>query len=361
MRDMCVGWEEDGFPRPRVIRIADRAPQLVREVFEAKGYREYDEEEDGEDGPWDVYWRAGRFKPSEYAAANRAQRVNHYPKTTGITKKDTLLRNLRRMRGIHGPIFNFFPESYILPSEYMTLVRACEACREDEKPVWIVKPTDSSQGRKIFLIRDVSEISYGHFSASMSAEELSDPPARPSTDRSSLFARGAGAGAASASGLRESERPGSVCAPGYTGGIPADQRVDEKGRAILATIDMSTTLKMLKARLKKEVTPCVKFTEMHVVQRYVDRPLCFCGYKLDLRLYVLLLSAQPLRVYWYRDLVRLGQGGHPGRVQVEPVEVPARAPRPPAQRPGAVAADQGHRQPDAPLDRRRHPRQRRLL
>ena len=57
---------------------------------------------------------------------------------------------------------------------------------------------------------------------------------------------------ASASGLRESERPGSVCAPGYTGGIPADQRVDEKGRAILATIDMSTTLKMLKARLKKD-------------------------------------------------------------------------------------------------------------
>ena len=37
--------------------------------------------------------------------------------------------NLRRMRGIHGPVFNFFPESYILPSEYMTLVRASEACR----------------------------------------------------------------------------------------------------------------------------------------------------------------------------------------------------------------------------------------
>ena len=53
------------------------------------------------------------------------------------------------------------------------------------------------------------------------------------------------------------------------------------------------------------MTPCVKFTEMHVVQRYVDRPLCFSGYKLDLRIYVLLLSAQPLRVYWYRDcLVR---------------------------------------------------------
>ena len=87
-----------------------------------------------------------------------------------------------------------------------------------------------------------------------------------------------------------------------------------------------------------------------MVQKYVDRPLCFSGYgaaltpnpspnpdpnpdpnpnpnpcpnpnpsptpnpdptpnltryKLDLRIYVLLLSAQPLRVYWYKDcLVR---------------------------------------------------------
>ena len=31
------------------------------------------------------------------------------------------------------------------------------------KPIWILKPTDASQGRKIFLIRDLAEISYGHF------------------------------------------------------------------------------------------------------------------------------------------------------------------------------------------------------
>ena len=44
---------------------------------------------------------------------------------------------------------------------------------------------------------------------------------------------------------------------------------------------------------------------MHIVQRYLERPLCFCGYKLDLRIYVLLVSAQPLRIYWFNDcLVR---------------------------------------------------------
>ena len=68
---------------------------------------------------------------------------------------------------------------------------------------------------------------------------------------------------------------------------------------------MTTTLRMLKSRLHKTVTPCVKFTEMHIAQKYLERPLCFCGYKLDLRIYVLLLSAQPLKIYWFRDcLVR---------------------------------------------------------
>jgi tubulin polyglutamylase TTLL2 len=134
---------------------SERVPPLVQDVFEAKGYSSLSDEEVG--GIWHVHWKAGRFKPSEYAAANRGQRVNHFPKTTGITKKDTLLRNLRRMRAIHGSIFSFFPESYILPTEYQTLVRMYGNAAE--KPVWILKPTDCSQGRKIFLIRDLSEIS----------------------------------------------------------------------------------------------------------------------------------------------------------------------------------------------------------
>lgn len=214
-----------------VLRLGERVPHLVADVFETKGYVEYDEESPSEGQIWHVYWKAGRFKPSEYSEANAVQRVNHFPKTTGITKKDCLLRNLRRMRAIHGSIFNFFPESYILPSEYPTLVRKCESLPSGEKPVWILKPTDSSQGRKIFIIRDLSEISYGHFSASMTAELCGEERPPPDPMR--------------------------------------DPKLDDKGRAIDSNLDMSTTLKMLKARLHKTVTPCVKFTEMHIIQRYV--------------------------------------------------------------------------------------------
>jgi len=244
-----------------VVRVGEGSPPLMLEVWEGKGYREYDEEK--ADGKWDVYWKGCRFCASEYKQATPQQRINHFQKTSEITKKDALLRNLRRMKAIHGAVYAFSPETYILPTEWTTLVRRVESMPVAERPIWILKPTDSSQGRKIFIIRDLAEISYGHFSASMLSDE------RPASDPD------------------------------------RDPKLDDKGRAIATELDMSTTLKMLKSRLNKTVTPCVKFTEMHVVQRYIERPLCFRGFKLDLRIYVLLLSAQPLRVYWFCDgLVR---------------------------------------------------------
>lgn len=44
----------------------------------------------------------------------------------------------------------------------------------------------------------------------------------------------------------------------------------------------------------------VSYTEVVIVQRYVDRPMLLDGYKFDLRLYVLVTSMHPLECFVYK-------------------------------------------------------------
>ena len=69
---------------------------------------------------WNLQWRSSRFKPSEYRVTEPAQqRLNHFPKSGAITRKDHLLRQLRRMRATHGGVYAFFPDAFMMPSEYV--------------------------------------------------------------------------------------------------------------------------------------------------------------------------------------------------------------------------------------------------
>ena len=44
-----------------------------------------------------------------------------------------------------------------------------------------------------------------------------------------------------------------------------------------------------------------------IVQEYIDKPLLVDGYKCDLRIYVLVTGADPLRIFLYNDgLLRMG-------------------------------------------------------
>ena len=137
----------------------------VYQVLQERKWQEFDASKHKQDD-WQLNWRWGRFKKSDYFQLKPYQRINHIPTTCSLTKKDSLVRLIRKSRSVHGRIYNFMPQSFILPSEYCKFVREYSKQQEDtdgsggEKHVWIMKPADSSCGRKIFLMRELSELSY---------------------------------------------------------------------------------------------------------------------------------------------------------------------------------------------------------
>lgn len=59
---------------------------------------EYDEAEDSKcEKSWNLWWKTQRFRKSEHDEIASWQRLNHFPRTDAITRKDSLVRNLRRM------------------------------------------------------------------------------------------------------------------------------------------------------------------------------------------------------------------------------------------------------------------------
>ena len=152
--------------QPFVFRMNDhygQGPELVRQVFLERGWQEYDELEQPM-CDWNLWWRCSQFRVSEYDNIKRWQWLNHCPKSMLITRKDSLGRNLSRMKAVYGPaVFNFSPVSFNLPNDYTKFVADYTRLKEkhpDKTFYWICKPVDLSRGRGIFIFRDLSELQY---------------------------------------------------------------------------------------------------------------------------------------------------------------------------------------------------------
>lgn len=148
----------------------EKAPQVVLDVLKQEGWTAWEEGFHSED-QWNLSWKNQRHKPSEYRAGKSYQKFNHFPKTADLGMKDHLCRMLKKMRNIHGRIFNFSPLTFILPSDYSKFIEAFMS-KENTHP-WICKPSGSSCGKGVYLLRDISELKYS--SQCVIQKYLSDP------------------------------------------------------------------------------------------------------------------------------------------------------------------------------------------
>eukprot|EP01138_Halocafeteria_seosinensis_P016261 gb/GECG01016591.1/.p1 GENE.gb/GECG01016591.1/~~gb/GECG01016591.1/.p1 ORF type:complete len:475 (+),score=56.37 gb/GECG01016591.1/:1-1425(+) len=92
------------------------------------------------------------------------QKVNHFRNHYELTRKDLLVKNIKRMKKQlekseskdEANKYDFLPESYVLPGEYGLFV---EAFKRRPGATWIMKPIGKAQGRGIFLFNKLSQIS----------------------------------------------------------------------------------------------------------------------------------------------------------------------------------------------------------
>eukprot|EP00940_MAST-03C_sp_MAST-3C-sp2_P000953 g953.t1 len=77
------------------------------------------------------------------------QKVNHFPGTWALGRKDELSRHVKRMQRKHGRHFRFIPETWIVPGQEEEFCRALKCAN---MPFFIKKPLASSRGRGIKVI-----------------------------------------------------------------------------------------------------------------------------------------------------------------------------------------------------------------
>ena len=103
---------------------------------------------------WNVMW-TGQTKPEHLKEATKYQKMNHFPQSFQVGRKDMMWKNICRMKRVF-PEFNFCPKTYLFPDDYRKLCMDREA--ENFRHMYIMKPSASSCGRGIKVVGQKQEM-----------------------------------------------------------------------------------------------------------------------------------------------------------------------------------------------------------
>jgi len=205
----------------------------IYDVLKSRGWKETDA-----DTEWHIFWTDKDWIHATYDKIHLDphQHVNHFLNHYELTRKDLLVKNMKRMRRAaekegkmeESQRYNVCPMTFVLPMEYNMFV---EEFKKHPGCTWIMKPVGRSQGAGIFLVQKLAQL--------------------------------------------QQWRPPTTWNNPRTIGRDSQDVDDEEGAG-------------------KEGP------EHYVVQRYVDDPLLIGGKKFDIRLYVIVTSFTPLTVYMHR-------------------------------------------------------------
>ncbi|EDV23631.1 uncharacterized protein TRIADDRAFT_27246, partial [Trichoplax adhaerens] len=125
--------------------------KLIHQVLTAHGFREAHPNSSN----FNIMWTGSHLKPYLMRGLLDYQRINHFPRSYEVTRKDRMFKNVQRMQHqVRDKTFDFVPKTFVLPEEYNEFY----ATFKREKGLWIVKPIASSRGRGIFLVSQPNQV-----------------------------------------------------------------------------------------------------------------------------------------------------------------------------------------------------------
>uniref|UniRef100_A0AAQ4S8V3 Tubulin tyrosine ligase-like family, member 1 n=1 Tax=Gasterosteus aculeatus aculeatus TaxID=481459 RepID=A0AAQ4S8V3_GASAC len=150
--------------------VTDIEKSVLINNFEKREWVQVTENDD-----WNFYWMSIQtirnvFSVDTGYRLSDDQMVNHFPNHYELTRKDLMIKNIKRYRkelekegsplaekdenGKYNYL-DFVPVTFMLPSDYNLFV---EEYRKNPSSTWIMKPCGKAQGKGIFLINKLSQI-----------------------------------------------------------------------------------------------------------------------------------------------------------------------------------------------------------
>lgn len=120
----------------------------VIRTFECAGFKRI------EGNNWNAFW--GKPKQDRVKEMNKYQKTNHFPGCWQLGRKDSLWRNLSRMKRQHPNDYTFIPNTFLMNCDFNRFSIIKE--NSENKALWIMKPCASACGRGIKLINKRSKL-----------------------------------------------------------------------------------------------------------------------------------------------------------------------------------------------------------
>ena len=102
-------------------KMVNAEAKIFSQLLQAHGFQEVS----SSNQDFNIMWHGSHPNPHIFKSLLPHQRVNHFPRSYELTRKDRMYKNIERLRTAKGPKhFNFIPKTFTIPNEYSEFAAA---------------------------------------------------------------------------------------------------------------------------------------------------------------------------------------------------------------------------------------------